>query len=85
MPVSLEESSSEQPEDYSDDEGNSSEDIPEEPLDQPLSSDEVSSHFHFCLVKCDNISYRVLSLLKQQTGMEQLAFSSNRDLLFLYP
>jgi len=82
MPVSLEESSSEQPEDYSDDEGSSSEDLPEEPLDQSLSSDEVSSHFHFCLVKYDNISYRVL---KQQTGMEQLAFSSNRDLLFLYP
>ncbi|KAG6742062.1 hypothetical protein POTOM_055346 [Populus tomentosa] len=40
MPVSMEESSSEQPEDYSDDEGNSSEDLPEEPLDQPLSSDE---------------------------------------------
>ena len=82
MPVSLEESSSEQPEDYSDDEGSSSEDLPEEPLDQSLGSDEVSSHFHFCLVKYDNISYRVL---KQQTGMEQLAFSSNRDLLFLYP
>ncbi|KAH8483229.1 hypothetical protein H0E87_027849 [Populus deltoides] len=43
MPVSLEESSSEQPEDYSDDEGNSSEDIPEEPLDQPLSSDELKA------------------------------------------
>lgn len=43
MPVSLEESSSEQPEDYSDDEGSSSEDLPEEPLDQPLSSDELKA------------------------------------------
>ncbi|XP_011021392.1 PREDICTED: uncharacterized protein LOC105123474 isoform X2 [Populus euphratica] len=43
MPVSLEESSSEQPEDYSDDEGNSSEDLAEEPLDQPLSSDELKA------------------------------------------
>uniref|UniRef100_A0A3N7G7F7 Uncharacterized protein n=1 Tax=Populus trichocarpa TaxID=3694 RepID=A0A3N7G7F7_POPTR len=43
MPVSLEESSSEQPEDYSDDEGSSSEDLPEEPLDQSLSSDELKA------------------------------------------
>lgn len=43
MPTSLEESSSEQPEDYSDDEGNSSEDLPEETLDQPLSSDELKA------------------------------------------
>lgn len=43
MPTSLEESSSEQPEDYSDDEGNSSEDLAEEPLDQPLSSDELKA------------------------------------------
>lgn len=43
MPISLEESSSEQPEDYSDDEGNSSEDLAEEPLDQPLSSDELKA------------------------------------------
>lgn len=43
MPVNLEESSSEQPEDYSDDEGNSSEDLPEETLDQPLSSDELKA------------------------------------------
>lgn len=43
MPVNLEESSSEQPEDYSDDEGNSSEDLAEEPLDQPLSSDELKA------------------------------------------
>lgn len=43
MPVSLEESSSEQPEDYSDDEGSSSEDLPEEPLDQPSSSDELKA------------------------------------------
>lgn len=43
MPVSLEESSSEQPEDYSDDEGSSSKDLPEEPLDQSLSSDELKA------------------------------------------
>ncbi|KAJ6867370.1 hypothetical protein NC652_038553 [Populus alba x Populus x berolinensis] len=43
MPISLEESSSEQPEDYSDDEENSSEDLAEEPLDQPLSSDELKA------------------------------------------
>ncbi|KAJ6370952.1 hypothetical protein OIU77_001457 [Salix suchowensis] len=47
--LSLEESSSTQPEDYSADEENSSEDLPDEPLDQPLSSDEVSSHFPICL------------------------------------
>lgn len=77
MHVSLEESSSTQPEDYSADEDNSSEDLPDEPLDQPLSSDEVSSHFHICLVQYDNNSYRVSSLLKKQTDMEQLAISSN--------
>ena len=50
VPVSLEESSSTQPEDYSLDEENASEDSPEEPLDRPLSGDEVSSHFHGFLV-----------------------------------
>ncbi|KAL9355055.1 hypothetical protein Peur_053025 [Populus x canadensis] len=40
VPVSLEESSSTQPEDYSLDEENASEDSPEEPLDRPLSGDE---------------------------------------------
>ncbi|CAK7344039.1 unnamed protein product [Dovyalis caffra] len=43
MPFSLEESSSVQPEDYSVDEENTSEDSPEEPLDQPLSSDELNA------------------------------------------
>ncbi|KAF9664046.1 hypothetical protein SADUNF_Sadunf17G0115300 [Salix dunnii] len=43
MHVSLEESSSTQPEDYSADEENSSEDLPDEPLDQPLSSDELKA------------------------------------------
>ncbi|KAG6777403.1 hypothetical protein POTOM_017224 [Populus tomentosa] len=51
VPVSLEESSSTQPEGYSVDEENASEDSPEEPLHRPLSGDEVSSHFHGFLVE----------------------------------
>jgi len=59
VPVSLEESSSTQPEDYSLDEENASEDSPEEPLDRPLSGDEVSS----LLGTFDNLIHRVFSLL----------------------
>lgn len=48
MPVSLEESSSTQSKDHSDDEENASE------IAQPLSSDEVSSHAHYCFFHCES-------------------------------
>ena len=60
MPVSMEESSSTQPEGYSVDEENAY--SPEEPLHRPLSGDEVSSHFHDFLVHLI-ISDTVFSLL----------------------
>jgi hypothetical protein len=60
VPVSLEESSSTQPEGYSVDEENAY--SPEEPLHRPLSGDEVSSHFHDFLVHLI-ISDTVFSLL----------------------
>ena len=60
VPVSLEESSSTQPEGYSVDEENAY--SPEEPLHRPLSGDEVSSHFHGFLVHLI-ISDTIFSLL----------------------